>query len=102
MIARLLFAAALSITTALAVPPLTTIQDTLYKADGTPFNGTLSISWTNFEAIDKSAITMQAITTTVVNGILRKRDKITWSLWTWRDTVVPLAVKFRLLDHEFR
>src|ERR1039457_570433 len=33
---------------------------------------------------------------------LRSRDKITWSLCPWRDSVVPLAVKFRLLDHEFR
>ena len=27
---------------------LTTIQDTLYKADGTRFNGTLTINWTTF------------------------------------------------------
>ena len=70
MISRLFFAAALLTTRALAAPPLTTIQDALYKADGRPFNGTLSISWSSFEAIDGSAIAMQVITTTVVNGIL--------------------------------
>lgn len=68
--ALFLTAAALLTTRALAAPPLTTIQDALYKADGRPFNGTLSISWNSFEAIDRSAIAMQAITTTVVNGIL--------------------------------
>ena len=47
MIRRLLVAAALSICPVLAGPPLTTIQDVLYKADGARFNGTLTISWTH-------------------------------------------------------
>ena len=34
-----------------AAPPVTTIQDTLFKADGTRFSGTLSISWTSFEGV---------------------------------------------------
>jgi hypothetical protein len=42
---------------ALAQPPLTTIQDTLYKADGTPFNGLLIISWNSFLADNQSCIT---------------------------------------------
>jgi len=54
-----------------AAPPLTTIQDTLFKADGTRFSGTLSISWTSFEAIDRSAIAQQSKTVTVVNGSLQ-------------------------------
>ena len=33
-----------------AEPPLTTIQDVLYKADGTRFNGYVQISWNSFEA----------------------------------------------------
>ena len=66
------FLAALCLATALcAAPPLTTIQDVLYKADGTPFNGTLTISWTSFEAIDTSVIAQQATTVTVVNGNLQ-------------------------------
>ena len=71
MISRSLFAAVLLAFPALAGPPLTRIQDVLYKADGTPFNGTLTISWTSFEAIDKSAIATQSTTVTVVGGNLR-------------------------------
>jgi hypothetical protein len=71
MISRSLFAAVWLASTALAAPPLTTIQDVLYKADGTRFNGTLTISWTSFEAVDTSAITTQTTTVTVVAGNLR-------------------------------
>jgi len=71
MILRSLIAAGLLATSAFALPPLTTIQDVLYKADGTRFNGTLSISWTSFEAIDSSAIAQQTTTVTVVDGNLR-------------------------------
>src|SRR5450432_1843419 len=71
MISRSLFAAVWLASSALAAPPLTTIQDVLYKADGTRFNGTLTISWTSFEAIDSSAITTQTTTVTVVAGNLR-------------------------------
>ena len=71
MISRSLFAAVLLASTALAGPPLTTIQDVLYKADGTRFAGTLTISWTSFEAIDKSAIATQVTTVTVTDGNLR-------------------------------
>lgn len=37
--------AALMGTTAEAAPPLTQIYDTLYKADGTLFSGSATISW---------------------------------------------------------
>ena len=56
---------------ALAGPPLTTIQDVLYKADGTRFNGTLTIGWSSFEAIDASEIATQTTTVKVVDGNLR-------------------------------
>ncbi|MGP0074777.1 MAG: hypothetical protein ACLPWF_22930 [Bryobacteraceae bacterium] len=39
-----------------ATPPLTTISDTLFNADGTFFNGVLVISWPTFEASDTSNI----------------------------------------------
>ena len=39
-----------------ATPPLTTISDTLFNADGTFFNGVLVISWPSFEASDTSNI----------------------------------------------
>ena len=71
MIFRSLLAAVLSALTLGAAPqPLTTIQDTLYKADGTRFNGILTISWTSFEAIDHSQILQQSTTVTVLDGNL--------------------------------
>ena len=71
MISRSFLAAVCLATSSFATPPLTTIQDVLFKADGTRFHGTLSISWTSFEAIDHSAITQQTTTVTVVNGNLQ-------------------------------
>jgi hypothetical protein len=56
---------------ALAAPPLTTIQDVLYKADGTRFNGTVTISWTSFQAMDNSTIATQSVTVKIVDGNLR-------------------------------
>lgn len=56
---------------AYAGPPLTTIQDVLYKADGTRFSGVLTISWNSFQAVDNSAIVMQSTTVKVVDGNLR-------------------------------
>ncbi len=53
-----------------AGPALTTIQDTLYKADGTRMNATAVITWNSFESSDTSAIGMQTLTTQIVNGAL--------------------------------
>ena len=71
MISRSFLAAVCLATSSFAAPPLTTIQDVLFKADGTRFHGTLSISWSSFEAIDRSAIAQQTTTVTVVNGNLQ-------------------------------
>lgn len=54
-----------------AAPPLTTIQDVVYKADGSPFEGVLFIEWKSFQANDSSIIGMQSITLPVVNGVVR-------------------------------
>src|SRR3954452_1386384 len=54
-----------------AGPQLTTIQDVLYKADGTRFSGALTISWNSFQAVDASAIVTQSTTVKVVDGNLR-------------------------------
>jgi hypothetical protein len=54
-----------------AAPALTTIQDVLYKADGTRFNGTLTISWHSFESADNSAVITQSTTVRVLDGNLR-------------------------------
>ncbi len=53
-----------------AAPTLTTIQDTLYKADGTKFSGTLTIQWKTFEAADTSNIPTQMLTVKVLAGVL--------------------------------
>ncbi|HEY1341256.1 MAG TPA: hypothetical protein VGF59_27290 [Bryobacteraceae bacterium] len=71
MFRRLPFLAALLGSSALAAPPLSTIQDVLYKADGSRFNGTITISWNSFEAIDGSAIATQVTTVRVIDGNLR-------------------------------
>lgn len=71
MFRRLFLAATLAGMPALAAPPLTTIQDTLYKADGTRFSGTLTIRWKSFLAGDNSDIVRQSTTVRVVDGNLR-------------------------------
>ena len=53
-----------------AAPALTTIQDVLYKADGSKFNGILQIAWTSFQAADTSNIATQNVTVAVTNGYL--------------------------------
>lgn len=49
---------------------LTTIQDTLFKADGTLFNGSLTIQWSTFDANNIGTIVQQSKTIAVVNGNL--------------------------------
>ncbi|HBY60270.1 MAG TPA: hypothetical protein DEH78_10635 [Solibacterales bacterium] len=52
-------------------PVLTTIQDTLYKADGTKFSGVAFIEWKSFESGDKKNIQTQSIAVGIVDGLLR-------------------------------
>jgi hypothetical protein len=54
-----------------AAPSLTTIQDILYKADGTRFNGAINIQWNNFQAADTSIVATQSLTVQIVNGVLK-------------------------------
>ena len=56
---------------AVAQPALTAIQDTLYRADGTRYNGTLFITWNAFQGGDTSNIATANMTLAVVNGVLR-------------------------------
>jgi hypothetical protein len=51
-----------------AQPPLTAIQDVLYKADGTRFNGYAQITWHSFEASDTSNISTQFRAVRIVDG----------------------------------
>src|SRR5688500_6185173 len=54
-----------------AAPSLTVIQDTLYKADGSRFDGVLFIEWKSFEASDTSIIPQQSIQVRVTSGNFR-------------------------------
>ena len=54
----------------LAGPTLTTIQDVVYRADGTPYNGLAIITWTPFEAGDTSKIATQSVTVNITGGNL--------------------------------
>lgn len=54
-----------------ATPPLTTIQDLLFRADGTPINGTLLITWKAFVASDNSNIPANTLRVPVSGGLLR-------------------------------
>ena len=58
---------------ALAQPALTLIQDTLYQADGTRFQGMVTISWSSFQASDLSNIAANSLRVPIVNGSLRVR-----------------------------
>lgn len=65
---RLAAASLLAAGMAPAQPPLTTIEDTLYKADGTRFNGLVIITWNSFEASNLANIVSQSLTVKVVDG----------------------------------
>jgi len=54
----------------LSATPLTTIQDILYTATGSRFNGVVTITWRSFDASDTSNITTQSQRIQVSNGIL--------------------------------
>jgi hypothetical protein len=71
MLKHLIFAAVLGTSFAEAQPALTTIQDTLYRANGSRFNGTMFITWSFFQAGDTSNIATANLTLPIVNGVLR-------------------------------
>jgi hypothetical protein len=56
-----------------AAPALTTVQDILYKADGTRFNGVAYIEWNSFQASDSSAVATSSVVVPIVDGSLRVR-----------------------------
>jgi hypothetical protein len=66
-------AAAVLAASAAAQPALTTIQDVLYRADGTRFNGTLYITYESFLGGDSTNIATANLTVPIVNGVLRVR-----------------------------
>ena len=68
---RILLAALAAGTLATGQPALTTIQDTLYRADGTRFNGTIFITWSTFQAGDTTNVATSNLTLPIVNGVLK-------------------------------
>jgi hypothetical protein len=58
---------------AFAAPTLTTIEDVLYKADGSKFNGVAFVEWRSFQAADFSTIATHSVTVQIVDGLLRVR-----------------------------
>jgi hypothetical protein len=54
-------------------PALTTIQDILYRADGTRFTGTMFIHWNSFQSGDTANIATASLTLPIVNGVLNTR-----------------------------
>lgn len=69
-VALLLTGVALYHENAQAQPALTAINDILYRADGTRFNGTMYIAWNAFQAGDTSNIATANVTLPIVNGVL--------------------------------
>src|SRR6266446_3768591 len=67
---RLALLAAGAIGIAAGQPALTTIQDILYRADGTRFNGTMTIRYNSFQAGGTSNIATAFLTLQIVNGVL--------------------------------
>ncbi len=57
--------------TAAPPPPLTTIQDELYRADGTKYSGFVDIEWNSFEAGNGAQIAKQTMRLRLFNGLLR-------------------------------
>jgi hypothetical protein len=71
---RLMRLTAFTLLTALSIagaPPLTIIQDVLYKANGARFDGIAQISWNTFQAADGSEVPKQLVNLRVINGNLR-------------------------------
>jgi hypothetical protein len=71
MITRSFFAFVFLTSALWGAPPLTTIQDTLYKADGARFNGTLTIRWNSFDGPGETAIVQQSTSVKVLDGFFR-------------------------------
>lgn len=69
----LLAAAVMMAGQAVAQPALTTIQDILYRADGSRFNGTMFVRWNSFLAGDTSNVATANLTLPIVNGVLNVR-----------------------------
>ena len=59
--------------TAVGQRALTTNQDVLYRADGSRFTGTMTVTYQSFQGGDTSSIATANLTLQIVNGSLRTR-----------------------------
>ncbi|MBL8228096.1 MAG: hypothetical protein JNL98_06450 [Bryobacterales bacterium] len=55
----------------LAQPQLTTIEDTVYRADGSKFNGIALIEWRSFLASDYSSVPAYNRSVRIIDGVLK-------------------------------
>jgi len=86
--------------TAWATPPLTTIQDQLFRANGTPVNGTLLISWNSFIASDNSNIQGNTLRVPVSAGLLRVKLVPTTTALTTASYTVMYTIDGKLTTTE--
>ena len=83
-----------------ATPPLTTIQDQLFRADGTAVNGTLLISWKAFVAQDNSNLPANTLRVPVSGGLLRVKLVPTTTARTTASYTVMYLVDGKLTNTE--
>lgn len=86
---------------AFAVLPLATIQDVVLNADGTRFNGTVTVEWRTFQASDGTIIAAQSLDIPVINGNLRVRLTPTTNASAGARYTVRYAMGGRILFSEF-
>ncbi len=99
---RVFFALALILAEqAFAVLPLATIQDVVLNADGTRFNGTVTVEWKTFQAADGSIIAAQSVSVPVVNGNLKVRLTPTANASAGARYTVRYATGGQILFSEF-
>ena len=68
---RILWVVALLASSLSAGPALTTIEDRLYQADGSKFEGVLFVQWKSFETGESINVPGSTVTARVVDGLVR-------------------------------
>jgi hypothetical protein len=89
-----------SVCGAWATPPLTTVQDQLYRADGSAVNGTLIVSWPAFTASDNSNVPANTLRVNVSGGLLRVKLVPTTTALTAASYTVQYILDGRLNNSE--
>jgi hypothetical protein len=66
----ILFVSAIVTTCALAQSNLTQVRDTIYNSDGSPFNGTVVITWVGFSTPTSGSVSPLSTSARIYNGAL--------------------------------